>query len=345
MPILDSNQYGHFIMNIKNLSFSWTLLIVLFISACGGGGSTASAPATPTSTAPPMTQTPPTAPESSPTPTPEASSPEVLTGVFIDSAVQGLTFKTDTQSGTTNQDGEFSYIAGEQVVFSIGELQFPAVNGKEMLSPLDVFSVTNVNDIRVQNMARLLQTLDQDGVAGNGIVITDDAHNQAMGLQVDFASDEFDQQVDALVANSGAAYTRLISSQAAINHLNLSLGNEVNMQSCEQPTTKQGYIGEFSNLAHDVAGQATIMDACTIEVTMFNFDGQAPNVQFYAGQNLMFEGQDAFAIGGRIDGRAYQGERVVLRLPAGKTLEDFDSLSVWCVEFAIDFGSLQFQAP
>ena len=41
----------------------------------------------------------------------------VLTGYFTDSAVEGLTYKTDTQSGVTDLNGAFTYQAGETVVF------------------------------------------------------------------------------------------------------------------------------------------------------------------------------------------------------------------------------------
>jgi hypothetical protein len=193
-------------------------------------------------------------------------------------------------------------------------------------------------------MARLLQTLDLDGMPGNGITITDDMHNQAVGVTVDFASTEFDTQVMDVVANSGAAYTSLISAKAAVDHLNLTLDNMSNSGSCDSQTSKVGYVGSFSNLAHDVSGSAKVIDACTIEITMFNFDGQAPNVRFYAGNGGMFTGDDAFAIGRRLDGQRYVGETIILSMPAGKTVDDFDSLSVWCIEFTVDFGSLRLAA-
>jgi hypothetical protein len=36
---------------------------------------------------------------------------------------------------------------------------------------------------------------------------------------------------------------------------------------------------------------------------------------------------------------------IVLELPEGKFVDDFDSLSVWCVEFRADFGNLRLEAP
>jgi hypothetical protein len=62
-------------------------------------------------------------------------------------------------------------------------------------------------------MARLLQTLDEDGISGNGISISVQAHNQATDMVVDFSSVDFEQQVVDVVANSCAAYTSLITTQ------------------------------------------------------------------------------------------------------------------------------------
>ena len=45
------------------------------------------------------------------------SVPTVQTGAFIDSPVEGINFRTETQSGTTNAAGEFQYLAGESVTF------------------------------------------------------------------------------------------------------------------------------------------------------------------------------------------------------------------------------------
>lgn len=301
------------------------MLSIFFLPGCGGSGADSSGPITT-----PQITTPP---------------PVVLQGIFIDSAVEGLAYATATQSGMTDAEGQFSYVAGEEVVFAIGDMQFPAVEGQEMISPLDVFSVTSTDDLRVSNMARLLQTLDEDGMPGNGITITAQAHNQSTGVTVDFSSADFDQQVVDVVANSGAAYTSLISAQSAIDHLNLTLGNTVSSRDCSTDSTKMGYIGTFSTLAHNVSGFATVIDNCTIEITMFNFDGAAPNVLFYAGINGNFSDSEAFGIGERIDGRSYANETIILELPEGKFVDDFDSLSVWCVDFSADFGNLRLEAP
>ena len=48
------------------------------------------------------------------------SKPEIKTGLFIDSPVKGLFYETKTQSGLTNELGEFKYIEGETIKFKLG---------------------------------------------------------------------------------------------------------------------------------------------------------------------------------------------------------------------------------
>ena len=47
-----------------------------------------------------------------------SDSPSTLTGVFIDSPVINIGYRTATQNGDTNSRGEFKYLAGETVEIS-----------------------------------------------------------------------------------------------------------------------------------------------------------------------------------------------------------------------------------
>ena len=51
--------------------------------------------------------------------TSQEKEPEVFTGIFLDSAVEGMSYTTASNSGTTNVRGEFSYQSNESVTFSI----------------------------------------------------------------------------------------------------------------------------------------------------------------------------------------------------------------------------------
>lgn len=193
-------------------------------------------------------------------------------------------------------------------------------------------------------MARLLQTLDEDGVADNGIVIATNVHNNAIGLTVDFTDPDFDSMVATLVANGGGPLVELISEEQAIDHLRASLDDEVAM-GCGNDHAKVGYTGDFSTLFHNVSGTATIIDNCTIQITGFNYDGGGPQVYFYAAQDFMFDADSAFPISGAINGQTYVDRTLVYNLASAVSLDDFNTLSVWCSDFNANFGELIFTAP
>lgn len=311
-------------MNIKNLL---PLVIFLFISACGGGSDSNESAVQPT-----------------PVPTP---TPTVLTGMFFDSAVEGLNYQTPTQSGRTSVDGEFSYIANEMVTFSIGDLEFPATLASESITPLNIYNTESLSDQSVINMIRLLQTLDIDGQPDNGIEIPEMSHVLASGLTIDFNDNNFDQLVNELVANSGGVNTALISEDAALAHFQQTLSelSGTSASGCTSLHEKIGFTGSFQTIAHNVSGQARIIDDCTIEITNFDYDGGGPLVYFYGALDEQYSGSAAFAIGDTIHGQVFNNAQITLQLPQGKTLDDLDGLSVWCASFNANFGNAEFTAP
>lgn len=144
--------------------------------------------------------------------------PTGLIGVFLDSEVAGVQYRTETKSGITNADGEYEYEAGETVTFSIGNLDFPPVAAAGTVTPLDIVGTADPTNTSVVNMIRLLQTLDADGDPSNGITITETARDTA--TQVDFAlpAAEFETAVTSLIVSEGRT-DELVSSESAIAHL------------------------------------------------------------------------------------------------------------------------------
>merc|ERR1712038_508038 len=112
-------------------------------------------------------------------------------------------------------------------------------------------------------------------------------------------------------------------------------------------------IGSFVELHHGVAGDVFALDEETIMIKNFVYDGQGPDAFLLAGTS----GQPSK--GGEVvlpvpndDGRTYAytdkdipilgrftgDEDVVLRMPPGRRVSDLKWLSVWCREYAVDFG-------
>ncbi len=297
-------------------------LSLLTIACGGGGGGGSSTPVTP----------------------PPSTTPTTFTGMFLDSAVQGLNYATVSGSGMTNVDGEFSYQAGESVTFSIGDISFASVPVKNVITPLDIIGTSDINDTAVVNILRLIQTLDFDGDPDNGIQLNASAHSAAQGLTVDFTAADFDDQVMDLVFDNGGFHQMLISAEMAVYHFQQTLAelNDQGMSNCDKTHPMVGYYGYFETFAHNVTGRAEIVDDCTIKVTEFSYDGGGPDVYFYAAIDHQYAEAEAFPISQAINGMFFDNNEMILRLPNGKTFDDLNGISVWCVDFSANFGQVTF---
>lgn len=149
----------------------------------------------------------------------------VLNGVLIDSAVTGMTYSTNTQTGVTDDSGTFDYLAGEKITFSIGSLQFPEVTAQEVITPEDLAIGSDDPAATTTNIARLLQSLDLDGDPDNGIVISPEAAQSAAQIDFNVTQSVFEETSEVLnfVANSGSVNAALISADDASSHLNETL--------------------------------------------------------------------------------------------------------------------------
>jgi hypothetical protein len=172
--------------------------LLLTLTACGGGGDSTTATATATET--------------------------VSTGVFIDSAVEGLQYETATRSGTTNSLGEYDYLAGETVTFSIGGIVLGSTIAGPVVTPLSLVpDATSATNPVVTNIVRLLLSLDSDGDPDNGITISSDVTTAANDLAVDFSVADLsaDDGITSLLNNIQSL--TLVSESVAQNHFNQTL--------------------------------------------------------------------------------------------------------------------------
>ena len=153
------------------------------------------------------------------------------TGYFIDSAVQGLQYKSGSHSGVTDSNGAFQYEEGQPVTFSIGSLELGSVTvSNSRVFPVDlVAGASDETHPKVSLMAQVLQTLDSDGDASNGITITA-ATRQALTQAIQLVSADPTQAATALSALLGAATqgraTALVQASAAKSHLQANLIQE-----------------------------------------------------------------------------------------------------------------------
>jgi len=158
----------------------------------------------------------------------DPSQPTIPSGVFLDSAVQGLSYSTPTQQGITDENGEFDFLDGEIVTFSIGGIVLGSGTAKTIMTPVDlVASASTHTDPEVTNISRFLQTLDDDGDPSNGILITEAVRTAAAGNAINFiqsialfgADSSVQTIVSTLTSLTTAGQRPLVSVQAAQVHL------------------------------------------------------------------------------------------------------------------------------
>ena len=133
---------------------SISFAFVLILAACGGGGGGGGG--------------------SGALPVSASTVSGLSTGYLIDSAVEGVTYTVTTKdgktiTGVTDASGTFKYVDGEKVVFSIGDIVFPATMGDSTITPLTM--AQGGTGPVATNVAYLLQSLDYDLDPSNGITI------------------------------------------------------------------------------------------------------------------------------------------------------------------------------
>lgn len=95
---------------------------------------------------------------------------KVEPGHFVDANVSGLKYQTITQEGITGAEGQFWWLPGERVDFWVGNLWLGNALADRSVTPVDLFPGSDIEDDRVLNVARLLQSLDDSNLGGAGAI-------------------------------------------------------------------------------------------------------------------------------------------------------------------------------
>lgn len=107
-----------------------------------------------------------------------------------------------------------------------------------------------------------------------------------------------------------------------------------------------GYQTALSTGSHNVSGTVSVLDANTIVVEDFTFDGAGLSVFFYLGtSDTTFS--SGLPIGPELVGTVFDGtqDSFTIDLPAGTTVDGYNAVSVWCVVADVSFGDGTFSAP
>ena len=159
--------------NIKT-GFSFNFLILAsvnilaftFLSSCGGGGGDA---------------------------------PASITGVFLDSPVNGLKYEANPsgQTDITRGGGKFICKEGDTIGFYVGDVALGQTLCKEIVTPIDLVpgAIDETDPWEnpiVTNIARFLQSLDNDLAPYNGININPDTIAEVTGRPIDITNPQLD---------------------------------------------------------------------------------------------------------------------------------------------------------
>lgn len=185
------------------------LLSAAFLTGCGSSGSS--------------TDT--TAADQPSTPSTTTAQAGTSIGILSDSPVGGVQYTTSGgYSGVTGADGSFAYNPGETVTFKIGAITLGTVTATGTVTPLDLAaSATNKENVST-NLLVLLQSLDADGDASNGITINESTKTAAANASIDltlppstFASSS-NSALTTVMNSAGVPKTAPVSEADALAH-------------------------------------------------------------------------------------------------------------------------------
>ncbi len=180
-----------------------------------------------------------------------ASAPAALavSGVFLDSAVQGLSYIAGSAArASTGANGEFVCLIGDRVSFSVGGLAFGDAPCAATITPLQLagFSDTkDIKDTKVVNRLLMLQMLDDDNDPANGIKLDAEVSAALAEKSVDFnaSAADFDAALRGHLVTAGAGFAerdtgpsrRLLASEHFEDTLATKVGKPV-AESFDQTT-------------------------------------------------------------------------------------------------------------
>lgn len=159
----------------KSLPAIFALSAVLALSACGGSGSGSQTPLTNAPQTPPNVDVPQTSPI------------VFVQSNFVGPAVQGITAVSWGTPFETDVNGRFEYRVDDNVTFWLGGIALGTAAGEALMSPVSLAGAQGTIESNVAtNVARFLQTLDEDADVSNGIMISATVTAAAEQLTLDF---------------------------------------------------------------------------------------------------------------------------------------------------------------
>ena len=146
--------------------------------------------------------------------TPVQTTEQTITGQFIDAPVKGLKYNCSSElNGETNQNGEYTCKIGDDVTFYINNSSIGTVAAQA--EPITPYTLFPDNTDTAINLARVLQTLDDDTI--DGVINISKAQEQLLPQNIDFSAASFETTVEVALGKS------LIGEEQAKSNMNTAL--------------------------------------------------------------------------------------------------------------------------
>ncbi len=147
-------------------------------------------------------------------------------GLFLDAPVVGLEYSSKSHSGFTNSSGYFNYNSGEEVTFKAGKVTLGKIKvtpANSTVTPISIVPNGTIDDTRVVEILRVLQTLDSDNNSANEIVIPAVLNSTTA---IDLSENHTKLNDSQLASLIGVNRTALITETQAKTHFSDSLSNK-----------------------------------------------------------------------------------------------------------------------
>ena len=149
-------------MKYPSASKSLAPALIVLLTACGGGGGGGSS---------------------------------TVSGQIVDSLVEGLQYTSGSISGLTDANGRFQAASGADITFRVGDIVLGTLSARDVLNIVDLVDgaeLYSTANPRIYNTARFLQSIDDDRDTSNGIQITQQVRDLAVGVSMDFSDPSWD---------------------------------------------------------------------------------------------------------------------------------------------------------
>ncbi|MBC7794922.1 MAG: hypothetical protein H7Z43_14550 [Clostridia bacterium] len=205
---------------------------------------------------------------------------QVLTGVLAGSVVSQLRYETASQSGFTNDVGEFEYVAGERITFALGGIELGSAAAAEQVTPFELVGLSAptteaglrsgfntpgfVSKLeRASNIAMFLAALDVDRDLNNGIDLTGlDATllNATLDFNADLTAFPFNRLRPFLLTYDIGDQTVPITTPLAHLYETVGINVAAHLASkVNEDFNGDGTIDQATTNAYDDAGHPTII--------------------------------------------------------------------------------------